>query len=308
MKQKSSMIRVFLLFFVVASFFVGCSSESSDTNTTPDTKRITNHTFLQTEATGTTIFENESVVMDASNTDKGYVMANYCGSASESRLQVTIPDGTVYTYALNPGSYETIPLTGANGDYQINILEYVSDDMYALVFSENISVTLEDDFSPYLYPNQYVWYTPDSPTTDLGVTISDESANDLDYLEKVYHYVTTNISYDTNLAQNIPLNYIPDIDSVLEKKSGICFDYASLMCALLRSQNIPTKLVVGYSGTAYHAWISVHLEETGWVDNIIQFDGEHWSLMDPTLAANNDTKSVGKYIGDGSNYLAKYYY
>ena len=95
---------------------------------------------------------------------------------------------------------------------------------------------------------------------------------------------------------------------MLEKKSGICFDYASLMCALLRSQNIPTKLVVGYSGTAYHAWISVHLEETGWVDNIIQFDGEHWSLMDPTLAANNDTKSVGKYIGDGSNYLAKYYY
>ena len=235
-------------------------------------------------------------------------MANYLGSAPESRLQITIPDGTVYTYVLNTGDYETIPLTGANGDYQINILEYVSDDMYALVFSENISVTLEDDFSPYLYPNQYVWYTPDSQTTDLGISLSDESANDLDYLEKVYHYVTTNISYDTNLAQNIPLNYIPDIDSVLEKKSGICFDYASLMCALLRSQNIPTKLVVGYSGTAYHAWISVHLEETGWVDNIIQFDGEHWSLMDPTLAANNDTKSVGKYIGDGSNYLAKYYY
>ena len=80
------------------------------------------------------------------------------------------------------------------------------------------------------------------------------------------------------------------------------------MTALLRTQKIPTKLVVGYSGTAYHAWISVHLEETGWVDNIIQFDGEHWSLMDPTLAASNDSSSVEKYIGDGSNYLAKYYY
>ena len=308
MKQKSSLIRVFLLFFVVASFFVGCGSKPSDTTSLPDTKRITNHTFLQTEAAGTTVFENESVILDASNASHGYIMANYQGSSAESRLQITIPDKTVYTYVLNPGNYETIPLTGANGDYQINILEHVSDDMYALVFSENVSVTLENDFSPYLYPNQYVWYTPESPTTDLGIVLSDESANDLDYLEKVYHYVITNISYDTNLAQNIPLNYIPDTDSVLEKKSGICFDYASLMCALLRSQNIPTKLVVGYSGTAYHAWISVYLQETGWVDNIIQFDGEHWSLMDPTLAASNDQKDVEKYIGDGSNYLAKYYY
>ena len=308
MKQKSSLIRVFLLFFVVASFFVGCGSKPSDTTSLPDTKRITNHTFLQTEAAGTTVFENESVIMDASNASHGYIMANYQGSSAESRLQITIPDKTVYTYVLSPGNYETIPLTGANGDYQINILEHVSDDMYALVFSENVSVTLENDFSPYLYPNQYVWYTPESPTTDLGIVLSDESANDLDYLEKVYHYVITNISYDTNLAQNIPLNYIPDTDSVLEKKSGICFDYASLMCARLRSQNIPTKLVVGYSGTAYHAWISVYLQETGWVDNIIQFDGEHWSLMDPTLAASNDQKDVEKYIGDGSNYLAKYYY
>ena len=308
MKQKSSLIRVFLLFFVVASFFVGCGSKPSDTTSLPDTKRITNHTFLQTEAAGTTVFENESVILDASNASHGYIMANYQGSSAESRLQITIPDKTVYTYVLSPGNYETIPLTGANGDYQLNILEHVSDDMYALVFSENVSVTLDNDFSPYLYPNQYVWYTPESPTTDLGIVLSDESANDLDYLEKVYHYVITNISYDTNLAQNIPLNYIPDTDSVLEKKSGICFDYASLMCALLRSQNIPTKLVVGYSGTAYHAWISVYLQETGWVDNIIQFDGEHWSLMDPTLAASNDQKDVEKYIGDGSNYLAKYYY
>ena len=308
MKQKSSLIRVFLLFFVVASFFVGCGSKPSDTTSLPDTKRITNHTFLQTEAAGTTVFENESVILDASNASHGYIMANYQGSSAESRLQITIPDKTVYTYVLSPGNYETIPLTGANGDYQINILEHVSDDMYALVFSENVSVTLDNDFSPYLYPNQYVWYTPESPTTDLGIVLSDESANDLDYLEKVYHYVITNISYDTNLAQNIPLNYIPDTDSVLEKKSGICFDYASLMCALLRSQNIPTKLVVGYSGTAYHAWISVYLQETGWVDNIIQFDGEHWSLMDPTLAASNNQRDVEKYIGDGSNYLAKYYY
>ena len=59
------------------------------------------------------------------------------------------------------------------------------------------------------------------------------------------------------------------------------------MSAMLRSQRIPTKLEVGYSGDVYHAWISCYVDEIGWVDNIIEFDGKNWSIMDPTLAANN---------------------
>lgn len=308
MKQKSSLIHVFLLIFVLASFLIGCGSEKQQSAPTPDTSRITNHTFLQPSASGTSVYENDLVALDASNISDGYFMVKYGGEASESKLQITIPDKTVYTYSLAPGSFETIPLTGGDGDYHIDVLEHVTDGMYALVFSQDVTAALTDEFTPYLYPNQYVWYTPDCETTAFGITLSDQSANDLDYLEKVYLYVIENITYDTELAENIPLNYIPDVDRVLTEKTGICFDYASLMTALLRTQKIPAKLVVGYSGTAYHAWISVYLKETGWVDNIIQFDGEHWSLMDPTLAAGNDSSSVEKYIGDGSNYLAKYYY
>lgn len=80
------------------------------------------------------------------------------------------------------------------------------------------------------------------------------------------------------------------------------------MAAMLRSQNIPTKLEVGYSGDAYHAWISTYIDETGWVDNIIEFDGHDWQIMDPTLAASNDSESVKKYVGDGSHYVVKYSY
>lgn len=80
------------------------------------------------------------------------------------------------------------------------------------------------------------------------------------------------------------------------------------MAAMLRSQSIPTKLVIGYSGNAYHAWTSVYVAEIGWIDNVIEFDGTNWSLIDPTLAANNSAASVKKYIGDGSNYTVKYSY
>lgn len=80
------------------------------------------------------------------------------------------------------------------------------------------------------------------------------------------------------------------------------------MGAMLRSQGIPTKLEVGYSGDAYHAWISSYTKESGWIDGVIQFDGDTWTLMDPTLAAGNSASSVKKYIGDGSNYVVKYSY
>ena len=69
------------------------------------------------------------------------------------------------------------------------------------------------------------------------------------------------------------------------------------MSAMLRSQRIPTKLEVGY-----------YVDEIGWVDNIIEFDGKNWSIMDPTLAANNSASDVKKYVGNGKNYVTKYTY
>ena len=98
------------------------------------------------------------------------------------------------------------------------------------------------------------------------------------------------------------------MDDTLASGTGICFDYAALMTAMLRSQNIPTKLEVGYSGDTYHAWISTYVDDKGWIDNIIEFDGKSWQLLDPTLAASNDKEAVKEYIGDGSNYIVKYTY
>ena len=80
------------------------------------------------------------------------------------------------------------------------------------------------------------------------------------------------------------------------------------MSAMLRSQRIPTKLEVGYSGDVYHAWISCYVDEIGWGDNIIEFDGKNWSIMDPTLAANNSASDVKKYVENGKNYVTKYTY
>ena len=120
----------------------------------------------------------------------------------------------------------------------------------------------------------------------------------------VFNYVVENLTYDYNKAATVQSGYLPNVDATLASKNGICFDYASLMTAMLRAQDIPTKLVIGYTGELYHAWISVYLKNQGWVDDIIYFDGSNWSLMDPTFAS-----SGGLSFGAGdSSYQAKYAY
>ena len=125
----------------------------------------------------------------------------------------------------------------------------------------------------------------------------------------VYDYVVTNLTYDRQKAATVQSGYLPVLDTVLAEKKGICFDYASLMTGMLRSQGVPCKLVVGYAGTAYHAWINVWSEETGWIDGAIYFDGTSWQRMDPTFASTGkQSAKIMAYIGDGKNYTVKYIY
>lgn len=304
MKRKTNCIFVFLLIMSAALFLSGCNSGGGGGGG----ERATKTDFIYPEASGTATYQGGSVSIDASNTNHGYVMVKYSGSADKIKVQITGPDSNTYTYTSHSGDYETFPLTSGNGGYSIDVLEHLSGDMYTLNFSQSISATLDNEFEPFLYPNQYVWYTASSKALKLGMELSDKSSDDLSYVEEVYNYVTDKIDYDNNKAANTPVDYVPDIDDTLDSEKGICFDYASVMAALLRSQGIPTKLEVGYSGAVYHAWISVYTEETGWVDDIIQFNGNSWSLVDPTLGASNDDSSVKDYVGDGSNYTVKYSY
>lgn len=326
-RKISSFLHLLIFALTAASLLTGCGggqAPASDTDTSetandapekdtekadPGKKRESLRQFLLPEASGTVVYGIENISIDASNTAEGYVMVQYGGSADKVKMQITIPDGTEYTYNLAGGSsYESFPLSGGDGAYHIEVLEHAYDDMYALAFAQDLDVTLNDGFKPFLYPNQYAWYTQESQAAALALELSDSSPDDLGFVENVYLYVTGNITYDKELAASIPAGYIPDVDRTLSAGTGICFDYAALMTAMLRSQGIPTKLEVGYSGEAYHAWIDVYLEESGWVDKVIEFDGQDWTLMDPTLAAGNNRSSVGAYIGDGSNYTTKYSY
>ena len=263
---------------------------------------------------GVTVYQNAKAAVDASNLADGYVSVKYTGG-KDVRIKVRITkSGTTdyYDYNLNnKGTAETFPLTEGDGEYTIGVYENTTGTKYASAYSCTVTLALTSEFSPYLYPNQYVNFSDSSKVVAKAAELIKAAGakTDLEKVTAVYHYVVSNISYDYDLAANVASGYLPDVDKVLESGKGICFDYAAVMAAMLRSQNIPCKLVVGFAGKVYHAWINVYIEGVGWVDQLIYFDGKTWSLMDPTfVSSGKNDPAVLKYVGDGTNYSQKYAY
>lgn len=260
------------------------------------------------QASGTTVFSNGSAVIDASNASQGYVMVKYSGGTS--RIKVRISKGTEYTYDLNTaGNYEVFPLTEGSGTYTFKVFQQVQGTSYAQVMSQTVTANIGYSQSPFLYPNQFCNFNANSAVVAKAAELTGGIADPLAKVQAVYRYAIDHISYDYQKAASVQSGYLPVPDATLASGKGICFDYAAVMTSMLRSQDIPTKLVIGYTGGTYHAWVSVYLSGQGWVDNIIYFDGTNWRYMDPTFASSGKgDASVSNYISNQSNYQAKFTY
>lgn len=268
-------------------------------------------TVLVPSASGDVTYKSTDTVIDASNTSEGYIMVKYTGSCPKVKLQIAKKGNSTYTFDINSRSgYEVFPLSQGSGTYTINVYENVYGDQYALNLGKTINVDIKSSAKAFLYPNQYINFNKNSAAVTKASELAKNASSDLEVVANVYNYVIQNIKYDDYKASTVRSGYLPNVDNTLSTKKGICFDYASLMAAMLRSQNIPTKLIVGYtSGGIYHAWLSTYIDEIGWVDGIIYFDGQTWQRMDPTFASNaNSSNEIMQFIGNGSNYSAKYVY
>lgn len=285
--------RFLLPFFLCALLLSGCGSGASPgakTGGEADDDSITAFApaVLVPTADGRETIGNDSVTVDISNTAKGYIMASYHGSAPQVNIQLTGPDGVSYLYFISEkDTYTAMPLSSGDGSYIVEIYEQMNGDMYSLLLSDVIEVTLENEFTPFLYSNQFVYFTEDTRAVQKGRELAQGCASDLDITTAIYHFVINNTEYDYDKAATVTSPYYPDVDETMDTGKGICFDYSALMCTMLRTQGIPCKLNIGYAGDVYHAWISVYLKSVGWVDSLIQFDGKNWSMMDPTMASTS---------------------
>ncbi len=291
---------------ILAVFLILALAASS----VPPLKGTAKTVIYPTNADGTAIKDSNQCVIDYSNAQDGYVMVKYKESTKKTiKAQVETPTNNKYTYTLRHSAYEVLPLTEGNGSYKITVYLNVSGNSYATVVSETIDVKLSDQFAPYIRPNQYVNYKASTKVVKKAASITKSAKTDIAKVKKVYNYVIKNYKYDKKKAKTVKNDYLPDLNQIYKKKKGICFDYAAVMTAMLRSQGVPTKLVIGYTGSVYHAWVNVYSKKKGWITGAIYFNGKKWKLMDPTYASTaKSSKSIMKYIGNAKNYKAKYSY
>lgn len=244
-------------------------------------------------------YANDFAEADLSRLTDGVVRVRYTGlGEARVKVQLTKAEGTDYNYDLNTaGDWETFTLTEGDGDYTLRVLENQREDRYKPVFDCPLSLSLSDPAAPFRQSNQFVSFTADSAAAALAAQLTEGLETGEEKVEAVFNYVVENLSYDKERAASAEPGYLPDLDDVLERKKGICFDYAALMAAMLRSQEVPCKLAVGWAGKEYHAWVEVP-------------DGtEGWRLMDPTfLSANREDPEVLDFVNDPGNYKVRYYY
>lgn len=312
MKKK---IRIFcwLLILAFPGLLMGCSMGNTEQKETVSSReehasRDNTPVVLVPSADGKKTIEKDVVTIDISNKNRGYIMAAYHGTAEQMNIQITGPNGVTYMYFItDTDTYIGMPLSAGDGAYTVDVYENIEGDIYSSVLSKEIEVKLEDEFLPFLYANQYVNFNRDTKAVKQGQKLAEGCADDIEVLTNIYNYVVENLTYDYEEAENVQALYLPDLDEVLETKKGICFDYAALMCAMLRTQRIPAKLQIGYTKGIYHAWISTYIKGQGWVDGIIQFDGKNWKLMDPTFASTEKgSEEIMDYINHPDNYEIMY--
>ena len=158
------------------------------------------------------------------------------------------------------------------------------------------NVNLLSDHAPFLYPTQLMNYTKDSKCVKKAAELCKNAKNDVERLSAIYTYMIENVRYDREFAQNVQSGYIPDPDQILERASGFSFDYASLMCAMLRSQGIPARMIIGDANLSvddrfeYHAWNEVYLEDEG------------WTLMDAFIGAIPQNAGMVKWFKEPTVY------
>ena len=226
--------------------------------------------------------KKNGTVVDIGHADQGYIYVKH--KASKKRLKLRIASGSqTYTYDLNQnGEFEVFPLQMGSGNYSVRVFEQVKGSQYSGVSSLSFSADIENENLPYLYPNQYVRYDGDSSVIAQSQAICEGLDSDQKKADAVERYVSTKFMYDYMGALRVQDagTYLPDVEKTLKSKSGICFDFAAIVCCMLRTQGIPTKLVIGYADRAYHAWNQVYI------------DGS-WQLID-TTARITGTK-VGRY-------------
>ena len=177
--SKTLSVRLFfvLLLSGIIIFLPGCAKSENSGEEPPvySPARV-----LTPEAPGTQTLGSSPLVLDISNQDQGYLTAQSDSEDSRMSIQLTTPSGVLYSNFLAPKEQAVIPFSEGSGDYVITCYQQINGSQYAALYSETLTVNLENEFLPFLYPNQYVNFSAESEACTLAQSLVTEEMKDVD--------------------------------------------------------------------------------------------------------------------------------
>ncbi|MBQ9059481.1 MAG: transglutaminase domain-containing protein [Atopobiaceae bacterium] len=299
-KQQLRLLVMALLLALLSLF--GCSQSHAEGKSFSLPEHILTSRFNEEAAT-----QNNDAFIDVSEAHLGYFGAR---AVNPARLKLQVRSGDMsYNYDLpSDGTPIVVPVNMGNGHYEVRVMQNTSGTNYVELASVETDVTLDSEFDPYLRPNLFCTYTDESSCVSEARTLCADAQNQGEAVQAVCSYIIENVTYDQEKADALESvsGYVPNPDETLSSGKGICFDYASLGAAMLRSLGIPCRIVTGYvsPGELYHAWIVIYIDGE-WQTAHFSVDQNTWSRVDLTFAA---ASSPLEYVGDGKTYTDRYTY
>lgn len=244
-----------------------------------------------------TAFAAPATRIDLKELENG-IVAVQVNNTKNVKEKVSISNGKEqYFYSLDTNN--VFPLQFGDGKYTITIYENVTGNKYRLVENKDVTVKTANELDVFLQPIQMIYWTEDMKTIAKARELTKNLKTDKEKVEAIYNFVINNVSYDYDKAKNVTNDYIPAIDQTLNDKIGICYDYAALLAAMLRSEGIPTKLVMGQATVIpdYHAWNEVYLKDTKeWVTIDTTYDAVMVkSKKEPVMIKNKSDYTTEKF-------------
>ncbi|MBR2822142.1 MAG: transglutaminase domain-containing protein [Clostridia bacterium] len=238
--------------------------------------------------TGKKTKKNGSLVVDISNMDEGYVMVR--GKKSKKKQKLVVKTGKQeLRYDINSsGNYEVIPLQYGNGKYTFSLFENMSGNKYSQAGQVSLTAKMTDPNRAFLYPNQYVDYTPDTEAVKKAAELCEGLTEQAEIAKVICNFVRKNFAYDYMKANSVKKNdtkaMMPSIDDTWKKHMGVCQDLSALTVAMLRSQGVPAKLMIGDRKDVYHAWVVAIVDgDEKRFDPTAELEGKKYKKSEYTL-------------------------
>ncbi len=186
------------------------------------------------------------------------------------KLKVT-KDGQTMYYDVADDHHADVPLQMGGGSYTVKVFRHIKDSDYQAVYTEDFSFSPKNETDVFLVSSDIVNFGESRSVKDITQTVVDGTTEDREIVSRIATYVIETYRYDGQKADTLTTDYVPDIDTIMNEKSGICYDFAAVTASMLRTAGIPTKLVMGRRSDSdlYHAW------------NEALVDGE-WIIVDTT--------------------------